>query len=204
MRNEFLCIGITLPDPSDDVKKEAVAITRFLQSGVIDFFHIRKPSATINVYKDLIDRIPTSLHSKLVIDNYPELVKKENIGGFHLKSSNKIHSFPEMLKEVFLTRSCHSLEEITEDDKKMYRYRFLSPIFNSISKAGYASKFDLDDENLKKGITNRNIVALGGVEPRHYIKLNESKFVGAALLGYLWQSKMTTDEIITALRAARN
>src|SRR5687768_15635196 len=55
----------------------------------------------------------------------------------------------------------HSLEEL-EACQQHYEYAFLSPVFDSISKTGYKSKFDL--HSLKVFLRNRKekIIALGG------------------------------------------
>lgn len=60
----------------------------------------------------------------------------------------------------------------------------LSPIFDSISKNGYRSAFDLDE--IKDMITGRHVTALGGVTPDAFPILREKGFSGAALLGYIW------------------
>ena len=62
---------------------------------------------------------------------------------------------------------------------------FLSPIFDSVSKQGYASAFT--DNALKQasrdGIIDNKVVALGGVTPDKINYLRQLNFGGAAMLG---------------------
>ena len=64
-------------------------------------------------------------------------------------------------------------------------YVLLSPIFDSVSKQGYASAFT--DETLreasKDGIIDHKVVALGGVTPDKIDYLQQLNFGGAAMLG---------------------
>ena len=192
-------VGFTKPEVNADCRNEAETITSFLDSGAVDFFHLRKPEGEITDYRDLIANIPERLHSSIVIDNFPQLFSLGGLGGYHLKSRNiKPDGCAFGHRKPFFTRSFHNLEELKTAGKEN-KYSFLSPIFDSISKSGYKSKFNIDDENLKLAVENRNIIALGGVKPIDFLKLYGSKFVGAALLGYLWNPKLTIIEKIDSI-----
>ena len=60
--------------------------------------------------------------------------------------------------EGAVSRSCHSLEEVAES--RELDYVFLSPVFDSISKQGYASHFS---EEQLRGHVDARVMALGGV-----------------------------------------
>ena len=79
-----------------------------------------------------------------------------------------------------VSRSCHSLEEASSPAA----YRFLSPVFDSISKTGYRAAFDLGS---LRGKVDETFVALGGVTPDRLPLLADIGFGGAAFLGYIWQ-----------------
>lgn len=85
--------------------------------------------------------------------------------------------------------SCHSLEEVIEH-KSHCDYLFLSPIFDSISKQGYTHHFSEEEliEAREKGIIDRQVFALGGVEADKLPLLQSYGFGGAALLGSLWKN----------------
>ncbi len=90
-------------------------------------------------------------------------------------------------KKLRKSYSSHSISEMLEAIK-IFDYVFLSPIYNSISKDGYNSKFRIDE---LKGLNliNEKVVALGGVREENFEELKRIGFGGAALLGSLWKEK---------------
>ena len=67
-------------------------------------------------------------------------------------------------------------------------YLFLSPIFDSISKAGYKSNFTIDELRAAAdaGIIDSRVFALGGVTPDRLSLLQSIGFGGAVMLGAVW------------------
>ena len=88
---------------------------------------------------------------------------------------------------VILSASCHTLEEVQED-KKTCDYVFLSPIFDSISKEGYSSKFTPEAirEAVKADIIDKKVIALGGIDEENILRVKDFGFGGAAIMGGLW------------------
>ncbi|MCC8173067.1 MAG: thiamine phosphate synthase, partial [Odoribacter sp.] len=81
--------------------------------------------------------------------------------------------------------SCHSLEEIQTLLFKP-QYCFLSPLFDSISKQGYNSKFhQLPD--LNKLQLEIPVIGLGGITPDKVSICEKNGFSGVAVLGYIWE-----------------
>jgi thiamine-phosphate pyrophosphorylase len=171
--DKFILCAITSPDFIDS-EAEKICIT--LDAG-FDWVHLRKPGSDINAMRELIMDIPTRYHSRLRLHDNFCLTDEFAIGGIQLNSRcNSADS-----RKLSLSRSCHSLTEANSFPD--YDYVTLSPIFDSISKSDYSSKFDL--ATLKIG---DNVVALGGVTPNRFDELINAGFMGAALLGYLnWQ-----------------
>lgn len=196
--DNFLIIGITTPDQSADIRNESFSISQYLKSGAVDSFHIRKPDSDLSYVRSLISAIPSELHSLLVLHSHFHLFDQYNFGGIHYKSEND--GF--MLEDKIISRSCHSVLECNINSQ-LFTYSFLSPIFDSISKEGYKSKFSLKDETLLDTIGRWPVIALGGVSPEDFEILYEAKFAGAALLGYLWNSKLTLEAKINSLLSGR-
>lgn len=175
-------IGITTPGLWVG---EAEAITRQLDI-MLDRVHIRKPQATEAEVEQLLCRIPERYYPRLVLHNQPLLAMKYPLRGIHL---NQHCPTAPLDYKGFLTRSCHTLEELR--DVSSYEYVFLSPIYDSISKPGYVAAFPFDvlEEAHRKGLINDRVIALGGVTPAHLSALDALGFGGAAMMGYLWQEK---------------
>ncbi|MCH5214786.1 MAG: thiamine phosphate synthase [Muribaculaceae bacterium] len=193
---EFITVGFTLPDrhPSG-VKHEAAAISEYLSSGAIDFFHIRKPACDIDYTRELIKSVDPELHPRLVLHSHYDLAKDFALKGVH----SKAESAP--LSQLHTSAGFHSLEELESADVKRFDYVFLSPVFDSISKQGYASPFNLDDDKLKESLSKfKNVVGLGGVSPEKFLNLCRANFAGAALLGYLWSDREPINEKIETIK----
>jgi thiamine-phosphate pyrophosphorylase len=84
-------------------------------------------------------------------------------------------------------------------------YLFLGPIFDSISKENYTSRFpesllyDLKD----KGVINEKIIALGGINKENMHKVKDYGFGGVAILGALWENfpkQQDTEKLLTRFK----
>ena len=173
----MLWLVITSPD---FFPGEALFIHRLFAHGV-DIVHLRKPGATVDDCARLLDGLTIGDRRRIVIHDFFELAEPYGLKGIHLNARRS--TVPDGW-QGHVSRSCHTLEEV-----RLYKdecnYVFLSPIFDSVSKQGYASAFT--DETLKKasseGIIDRKVVALGGVTPDKIGYLRQLGFRGAAMLG---------------------
>lgn len=176
MDSNFKICVFTSPE---HVEEEAVKLTALLDLGV-DYIHLRKPAWSYREVKDLIENIPYKYRKKLRLHGHFELLNEMNLAGVQLNSRNPLAP----INGRSVTASMHSLEELEKSDD--YEYVTLSPIFDSISKNDYKSKFDI--ENLGAQLAGHKVIALGGIRPEHFSKLKEKGFFGAALLGYIWNN----------------
>ncbi|MDR2580729.1 MAG: thiamine phosphate synthase [Fibromonadaceae bacterium] len=88
--------------------------------------------------------------------------------------------------------SAHSFEELKKNEGR--EIIMLGPVFDSISKYGYQSKFS--KEELKTGIAEwrasmgdgckTKLYALGGIDAENISEIAELGFDGAAVLGGVW------------------
>ena len=212
MVDNFITIGITTPTSASSIIEEAAIITEFLTPTVIkyvdqnssdhysirpiDFFHIRKPHVDSQYVKHLVSLIPEEYHKYLILHSHYNLLDDFKFGGIHIKPSDNTWrniNFLSYPKKTF-SRSCHEIKELETFRSEQIAYFFLSPIFNSISKKDYFSSFSLADPSLLYLTRKFKIIALGGVKPELFHKLFDAKFVGAALLGYIWSPKITIKE----------
>ena len=201
---KFIIIGFTTPEEWDSPSEEAAHITRFLQSGAIDIFHLRKPDTDTGYVKEIIEKIPEHLHSRLVLHSHFHLIFHFKPGGIHHKESceQKFIDYG-VNNRLIISKSCHSIKEVESLQKDNYEYCFLSPIYDSISKEDYKARFSINDPRLLKLNKDYRIIALGGIIPSHFQNLYAAKFAGAALLGYLWSPKTGIEEKIKYLKEAR-
>ncbi len=173
-------IVITSPD---FLPGEAFFIDRLFCHG-LDLLHLRKPGATAEACRRLLDAVPEKWHDRIVLHENFGLAKEYRLHGIHL--NRRCPQAPVGFSGS-ISCSCHSIEEVAER-KRMMDYIFLSPVFDSISKAGYEAAFST--EALRKAAMEKTIdskvVALGGVTAANITQLREWHFGGAALLGDVW------------------
>lgn len=179
-------IGITLPQ-YNDWEKEKQIIKNLLQNNEIEYFHIRKPEFTSEQMSLWLEDLPLAIRKRLSLHDCTELAKEFQIGGVHLNKRNN-YTAPFSF-EGRISRSCHSIEEVGRWKPKC-DYVFLSPIYNSISKEGYESRFSQEElrQAVEQGVIDENVFALSGVEPSKFPELKEIGFSAVAIMGFIWQT----------------
>lgn len=169
---------------------ESEILSRLFDEGM-QRLHIRKPESGVGEIRNLLDTIAPCYHPQIVLHDHFELVDAYTLGGIHLNKRN--NQIPQAFRGS-ISRSCHSLEELRT--YKNLDYLFLSPIFQSISKEGYGSGFPLEtlQQASDAGIINEKVIALGGIDLSTWTLLKSINFGGAALLGALWENKLSLNE----------
>ncbi len=173
-------IAISWPQFFED---EARIINALFEQG-LPVLHLRKPGASEAEVERLIMHISPEFHERLTLHYLPDLAARLELGGYHVSPGRP--AAPDDW-EGRLSTSCHSIGEL-KDALKTVDYAFLSPIFDSISKAGYNSNFSTDEiaSARSEGLINNHVIALGGVTPEALPYVAEMGFGGAAVLGGLW------------------
>ena len=82
------------------------------------------------------------------------------------------------------SKSVHSWEELMGLPPEL-EYAFLSPLFDSISKPGYAANAGL--LRMPPGPYPCRPVGLGGVNARNLVTMIGCGWTGAAVLGWIWE-----------------
>lgn len=176
------------------VAQEARLMSEMLAAGLLRL-HLRKPAFGRAQMAEYVAQIPARYHPRLVLHGHPALVAELELGGLHLTAAarNALRGPPKLHPGQTLSTSFHTLAEISRHRRK-YDYVFLSPVFDSLSKRGYAAGFALSTvaEALRQlrpraGYMPR-VLALGGVEAPRLAAVRQAGFAGAAVLGAVWQS----------------
>lgn len=173
-------IAITYPHYYEG---EVEAIVKALASGKYWRLHIRKPGATVDALRALIESIPANYRKQITLHDHFCLAVEYGLGGLHLNSRN-----PDPIEgwEGLVSRSIHSPGEIAGVSDG-YAYAFISPVYPSISKPGYKADFTLAE---LRPLLNDRIFALGGVTPDRLEELAGYGFGGAAMLGSVWRKQL--------------
>ena len=162
---------------------ECDTLEYLLEEG-LDYLHIRKEEEDEPYVRKIVNTLPKRTRHQLVLHGYRELaVTYEGVNYHHKSKSNYFDNF----NTGFQTKAFHSIEEI-KACKDPYKYGFLSPIFDSISKKDYKAAFDAQElkEFLHSEEKKFPIYALGGVNVENVKQAKALGFDGIAVLGAIW------------------
>lgn len=160
-----------------------------------DRLHLRKPSWSQEDVRAWLCAMPSSCLRQITVHNHVEMACEMPIGGVHVngnvsweKVKDVMRKRPKTWEELMVSVSCHSLREVAENER-MADYAFLSPVFDSVSKDGYTSKFDGEtlSRARKEGLVNEKVMALGGVTLERIGKVRSYGFGGVAMIGGAWR-----------------
>lgn len=172
-------IVITAPEFFDG---ETEILNQLFESGLMRL-HVRKPQSQRQEVEKLVSEIDSNFKERVTIHYYSELVSEMGLGGMHF-------SYPQIREvkasgEYTISCSLHQWKELNEVQDKI-DYCFMSPVFDSISKAGY-----LANESLKQiPPSAKNVFALGGITETNYEEVLGRGYRGIAVMGYLWTNKL--------------
>ncbi|MDO4779443.1 MAG: thiamine phosphate synthase [Bacteroides sp.] len=162
--------------------------------------HIRFPNGCKSDYTRFINSIDPVYRHRLVVCNYFELVEETGVGGVHLNTSN-LHLYPQFVGRCRVSVSAHSIDEL-ENLPFVPTYALLSPVFDSISKQGYAANDNLKHIKQRLQSLPFPVLALGGFAPNNQSLCYEYGFAGGATLGYI--SDPDYDEVERWLSFSKN
>lgn len=170
---------------AEGVVSDEVATCNALFEAGLSKLHVRKPHASAVSVKALIQEIDSGFRNRIIVHEHHHMVQEMNLGGYHIKSTGKA---PELSEDRHVSQSFHTFDEIRSCEMDLH-YGFLSPIFDSLSKPGYSSRFSM--ESLKVFLMHKlrfPLIALGGITSQNVASVKNIGFQGAAILGSIWQS----------------
>ncbi len=122
---------------------------------------------------------------KLYISNNFRIAKKLKLDGIYIPSFNNSLKLINS-DNLDIIGSAHNLKEIRIKEKQGVRCIFLSPIFKNNKKVNYLGIYRF---NYLSKLTDRKIIALGGINEINIKKLRFLKCNGYASISYLKNKK---------------
>lgn len=186
---------LTVVTPEQPRPDEARLVSALLEAGIVRI-NVRHPALSLDGMRRLLDSFDPAVLPYLSLHDCHELAAEYGTG-IHLNSR---HPHVPVGFAGTIGRSCHTLTEAAAATDA--GYYFISPVFASISKAGYTPSLTVDDLHLafRRGLLDSRAVALGGVTAQHLPVLRDIGFTGAAISGYLWGAP-SEEEFFTRLNA---
>ena len=171
-----------------ELEEEAAWINLLFTHG-LSILHLRKPSFNESEYRDLLAQIDPLFYKRIMLHQHHSLCREFELRGIHLQEQPRrelgsslspyISSFSQA--NFYISSSFHSPEEI-----KIYGHYFeyvlLSPVFSSISKAGYMGKgFDVTQ-------LSHTVIGMGGINEQTVAGAQQLGYAGVGVLGGIWNS----------------
>lgn len=167
---------------------EAACVNTLFDEG-LEIFHLRKPTASVEELQLFLEAIKPGYLSKIALHSHHKLVGLFGLRRLHYTETMRMNTAPELwpaLQEsgYLLSTSIHQVEEAETLDP-CFKYCFLGPVFNSISKPGYIS---ILPENIALPKTITKLIAIGGINASNARSALDMGFDGVAALGSIWQN----------------
>ncbi|MBU2949666.1 thiamine phosphate synthase [Tamlana agarivorans] len=180
---------IILIAPENDIPNEIEILHQLFQEG-LQYYHLRKPNKTIEAYRDYLNQIDEQYHNRVVVHYFHELINDFNLKGIHFQEQKRIDHIDnpgQYFKHLnmfgkTISSSFHEPEAI-ENCYFEFDYHLLSPVFSSISKAGYKGRgFDVNH-------IDKTIIGMGGVSTENLTEFTKLGYKGVGVLGGIWHSE---------------
>lgn len=173
---------ILMTTPNFFVEEHQI-LTALFDEG-LDILHLRKPGTEPIFSERLLQLLPDTYRKHIVTHDHFYLKNEYGLKGIHLSERN-----PDLPKNYkgHVSVSCHNAEEVLQH-KKVNDYVLLSPIFDSISKQGYTTKFTLKEltEMSKQKVIDKKVMALGGMGIDTIEQAKDLNFGGCVIMGDIW------------------
>lgn len=184
---------IILIAPEHDLPNEIDTLHKLFQEG-LEYYHLRKPNKDYAEHCEYINSIDAQYHDKIVVHYHHKLVNEFNLKGIHFQEQMRREHIDnpgayfknlEMFGKT-ISSSFHEIKEL-EDCYFEFDYHLLSPVFSSVSKAGYNGRgFDVN-------ASDKRIIGMGGVTADNLTEFDKLGFRGVGVLGGIWHSETPID-----------
>ncbi len=184
----------------DLLSRERDTVKTLFTEAKIDCFHLRKPEADLDPYRNVLNGVPVEFRNRVMLHQYHEdLAERFKVRGIHHRMDSDFNAEFQGVQ----SKAMHSIQEI-KDNTFPYDYIFLSPVFDSISKTDYKSSFNLEELEafLKSRKGGPKIIALGGITAETAKQAKKMGFDGVAVMGYVWQ-EIRLDKMIARYQEVR-
>ncbi|WP_440881826.1 thiamine phosphate synthase [Tenacibaculum sp. C7A-26P2] len=180
---------IILIAPEKDVENEIKILHQLFEAG-LTHYHLRKPFKGYEEHFAYLNAIGEQYHNRIVVHYFHELLNEFNLKGVHLQEQpridlkNRLREYVENFRSKGKTVSSSFHDpEVLDSCLEFFDYYLLSPVFSSISKAGYEGRgFDVNH-------MNRIIIGMGGINESTIADTLKLGFSGIGVLGGVWNAE---------------
>ena len=168
-------------------------LKKILKSNKVKFFQLRLKNTPekkiINISKK-IKKICKTYKVNFIINDNPLIAQKVAADGCHLGQTDmKIKDARKILKNKIIGITCHNSVKLVKKALSNKADYIAIGAFNSSKTKVVKYKASLNDLKIIRKISNKPIVAIGGINQKNYKKLLLNKADFLAISSFVWKNK---------------
>lgn len=192
--------AVVVLSPTGSVRGETKIVCELFEKG-LQVYHLRKPRWSIDRVQSWIKSIPKVYRSRIVLHQFPELVEKFALGGFHIHADDSVPSCVPVEK---LSAQCQHFSDLKKCGNK-FRCLMLGPVFPKKDRditvpARTEQEYAAIVAYYRQNGGACKIFAFGGVEADNVRRCKKMGFDGVAVVGAIWES---ADEVAAFKKLCR-
>lgn len=181
--------AIAVLSPTGSVRNEIKVVCELFEKG-LKTYHLRKPRWSFERVQSWIKSLPKNYRPRIILHQFPELVTKFGLGGFHIRADEPV---PEEIPDKKISAQCLDYSDLEKCGNK-FRCLMLGPVFPKKDRdvtipvrteQEYAAAVSYYKQ---KGGTCK-IFAFGGVEADNIKRCRKMGFDGIAVVGAIWEGE---------------
>ena len=163
--------------------EEDKILSTLLEEG-LENLHLYKPASEPIYSERLLTLLPDDYYKYITVHDHFYLREEFGLRGIHL---DHVDDELPIGYRGNISRTCQSVDEL-RDAKKKSNYVFLKTIFDSQSNPEEKSTLSHDTlvEAAKKGLIDKKVYAMGGINLENIRILRDLGFGGVVICGDLW------------------
>ncbi|WP_075342635.1 thiamine phosphate synthase [Tenacibaculum agarivorans] len=179
-----------------EIENEAILLNQLFENG-LEVSHLRKPTFTIDGYRELLRNVDKQFYQRIVIHQFHDLCKEFQLKGIHIQEQPRIDLGDQLFEyfqlfksEGFSVSSSFHEPDVLNACSIKFDYHLLSPVFSSISKQGYEGR------GFNVNYIDKTIVGMGGVNSKTIPEVFKLGFKGIGVLGGVWNMGTPVESFI--------
>lgn len=153
-------------------------------------FHLRRPRWPISRFKSWLEEFPPSIRSRIILHQFPQLVRRCGAGGFHLDHGETLPLAAGELGEI--SARCEDFHAVLKVARFAHRI-MLGPVFPpekydvTVPRRTFEEYVACADYWRAHGGKNQ-MLAFGGVSEENVKKCRKAGFDGFVAVGAVWDA----------------
>lgn len=180
---------IAVMSPMNDRNGEHRILFKLFENG-LSAYHLRRPHWSASRCCSWIESVPAKWRSRIVIHQYPHLVRKYNLGGFHQLADGALPGVSGISGKI--SAQCEDFSDIQKIGKHCRRV-MLGPVFPpekydvTVPRRTLGEYAAIAAYWRKQGGT-AEVFAFGGVSAENIRLCREAGFDGVVVVGAVWDT----------------